>query len=552
MRICGKWARWIIIAAFVAMLLIGLIVFDDYGLSCDELIERQSAAVNYRYINRVLFDRDVFSDVWPTPLSEYRDRYYGVTMQLPMIAAEDAYMQLTGAPMESETAFLMRHLYTFLIYYFALVCFYRMLRRLIENPYLALLGVLTIYLFGQFFAHSFYNIKDLLFASLLMVTLSCMERVFATGRKPLWCALFAVSGTLLVTSRIVGAVLFVLVLLVMAWQDVSAARASACPQTAPGRKPRWWLPYLLICAALPLWVLVTPAAWSDPVGFALGYVRTFSNYQDPTGAAQAAEAVAAGAVIVKADTRFYFIRHILASVPVVTQMFALLGVGAYGVRAGKRMLHKGGEGESPAWGVMLTVFAGTLLYQAIAQPNVYDGWRHGFYLYPLLVAFFVYGLNRAIVFAQTPKRAWVRVAALGLVGVSLAGNAARIAVNHPHEYAMNNVFARNTEVAREGDYWRLIYYDLAEWVLHNEPGEARVCLTDPTGGKEWIIDQLVLRRLPDADATRLQFGYLAESDYVLQNYAYLADYDWPLEGFAEVYAIWMDGQKLGAVARRIG
>lgn len=549
-------SQCVVIAVFLAILLIGCVVYDDYGLSCDEIIERQSSVVNYRYMNRVLLGRDVFSDIWPTGLSEYRDRYYGVTMQVPLVFAEDMYAVATGVPMPSETVYLMRHLYTFLLYYFALICFYRLLKRLLKSPWYALTGVLMLYLFGQFFAHSFYNIKDLLFASLFMISLACADRVFRTERRLVWCLLFAASGTLLVTSRIVGALLILLVLFIMAAQDVSAARQR---RKAPGDgagalQSRWKraLPYLLICCAYPMWILVTPAAWSNPLGFSLGYIQTFSNYQDPTAAAKAAEALANGVAVQAANTRFYFIEHIALSVPVANQLFCLLGIGVFCAhRIGKRDRKPAAGASGIVFFIMLLLLAGTLMYQAIFQPGVYDGWRHAFYLYPIIVAFAAYGLEWVVQSAWKRKRRWVGLAALALVSVSLLGNAYRIVKAHPYEYAMCNVLARDTEVARERDYWRSSYYELAKWALADAEGTVRVSVIDPTGGKDWIIDRLILARLGDTDAARFAFGYPEESDYVFQNYAYVVGNDWPIEGFTEVYAVWLDGQKLAAVSRRL-
>lgn len=543
-------AKICVILVFVAILLVGICVFDDYGLSCDEQIQRQHSLISYRTVARVLFDREAFPDAGPV-LQEYPHKYYGVAMQLPLVFAEDMFLLATGAPMSTETVFLMRHLYTFLVYYFALICFYLMLKRLFGSRWLALAGVLMVFLFGQFFAHSFYNIKDLLFASLLMIALCCAERVFASGRKPVWCILFALSGTLLVTSRIVGALLIVLVLLAMLWQDIAGIRAAKRdPKACPNAEKSLWqklLPYLIICMAYPMWILVTPAAWSDPIGFSLGYIRTFSNYQDPTAAAQAA----ASAVAAKKNARFYFIKYIALSVPIVNQVFCALGIGAFCARIRKKARAGDIGSGGAALAIMLLLLFGTLLYQAVANPHVYGGWRHAFYLYPIMIVFAVYGVQWVIAVSRVPKRAWLRYAACGLVCASLACNAVRIAVNHPYEYALNNIMAGDTAVARERDNWRLTYYDMVKWVLADADGTARVCILDTTGGKYWIVDAIILGRVSDAEAERLVFDYLDKSDYVLQNYLRVDGSEWPVEGFEEVYAIWVDGQKLAAVQKRI-
>jgi len=79
---------------FAVYLAIGLSVFDDYGCGPDEGMERQTSLVNYKYVIEKL-NLPVSEPVktwlgYLPPLKEYRDRYYGTAVQIPMVLIESS------------------------------------------------------------------------------------------------------------------------------------------------------------------------------------------------------------------------------------------------------------------------------------------------------------------------------------------------------------------------------------------------------------------------------------------------------------------------------
>ena len=99
----------------------------DYGITVDETVERNSTLISYQYAFETLFGKDLaLSD---QPLETYKDRYYGVTLQMPTVVAE----HLTGFTMPSRDIYMMRHLWTFLICLSGLACFYLFLERVFRN-----------------------------------------------------------------------------------------------------------------------------------------------------------------------------------------------------------------------------------------------------------------------------------------------------------------------------------------------------------------------------------------------------------------------------------
>lgn len=152
---------------FILFLIFGFKAYNDYGISWDEPIERESSLVTWKYLrpeDSSLITETVNFNMVPN-LHDYQYRYYGTAAQLPLILAES----LTGFTMSLHDVYLMRHLYVFLLFFCAAVCFYRLCRYLTEDDWLALAGLLFFILSPRILADSFYNIKDSLTLSLYLI-----------------------------------------------------------------------------------------------------------------------------------------------------------------------------------------------------------------------------------------------------------------------------------------------------------------------------------------------------------------------------------------------
>ena len=83
----------VVILFFAAFFLYGLMVVKDYGISTDELIERESSLITYKYIMPSVSDVVTETVNFPelTPLKEYKDRYYGMAVQIPAVVVEHLF-----------------------------------------------------------------------------------------------------------------------------------------------------------------------------------------------------------------------------------------------------------------------------------------------------------------------------------------------------------------------------------------------------------------------------------------------------------------------------
>ncbi len=530
-----RYKKFIPALLFSIFILNGVFFYRDFGLSTDESLQRNHGIVTYRWINKTFFHRDVFVTEGTDDLEHYEAKYYGVAIQLPLVAAEDLYCQMTGRPMDAGTIYHMRHLYTYGFFVLGLYCFYRILKDLFHSEGYAVIGVLMIYTFGRFFSDAFYNIKDMMFTSLFTISLYHAERVLMSGYDRKWCLLFAVSAAFTVSSRIVGAVLPLLLLVVTV--VTHAVGHKRIPKTI-----------LLVFLAYPIWLVITPASWVDPVRYSLGCVFTFSDYKTWTGFYRYA-----GAWLSENQTPFdYYLRWIGMTVPLVYLLFILYGafcflLSCFRYRSSKTCP----DGAGPFLFIAIFIPLGTIAYQMIKRPTVYDGWRHVYFLYPCMIIFAVYGLKQL----QTGTSARLKTCALALLYVSMAYNTVMMIKNHPAQFAAYNLIGQRISADYDGDYWGLSIFPQLRWIaetnsdvksvsiyepelwrlqtdheLLSEDERAKILITDKNA------DYIIVWRLIPLDRNDAAAGYVDSKS---------------LEGYKEVHPIISYGSKISSVFQRI-
>jgi len=121
---------------FSVIIILGCLIYKDYGIPWDESIQTQIGALNYQYLFR--------SD--PSLLS-FSDRFYGAIFEVPLLWISSRFS-------------IPRHLVIFLIFMFGLILFYFLGRRLFHNSWLGLLGAVFLAMSPRIFADAFYLSGD--------------------------------------------------------------------------------------------------------------------------------------------------------------------------------------------------------------------------------------------------------------------------------------------------------------------------------------------------------------------------------------------------------
>ena len=228
-------------------LLLGLALAGDYGIDPDEKNQRRIAQANWNYLRGK-------ADSVAQGLPLYSDRVYGVAFELPLLLAQQA-LGLTADRDIHRLRALLTHLFFIIGGYFC----YRLAYRLFNHRLLAMLALLIFLLHPRLYAHSFFNSKDPVFLSMLMLSLYLLERAFRRDTIGAFLLLGAAVG-LLTNLRIMGIMLFAAPL---AMRGLDWFYAGGGPE----RKHILLTAGLFALAAGLTLYAATPYAWTNHVGY---------------------------------------------------------------------------------------------------------------------------------------------------------------------------------------------------------------------------------------------------------------------------------------------
>jgi hypothetical protein len=546
----SRGSKLFTVSFFALYLVVGLLAFDDYGVSWDEGHNRRNGQISARYVTGQV--AQVLGIRSPTELETqihtYPDRDYGVFVELPLYALET-----TLGLDDSRDRHHARHLATFLIFWGASIAFFFLAKNRFGRWWIALIGCALLIASPRIFAHSFFNSKDIGFLSVLIVAVYTLQRL-RSDPSVLNVALHAVASAAAVSTRIVG-VLIPAITLVVIGLDFASRTLSP---TRPRRVGVITLAYLaaLVLLTTAFW----PYLWSDPIGNFAEAFRNMSRFRWES------TVLYRGEFMLSSELPWHYVPvWIGVTTPILYLALFFVGAGSLlnAVWTSKaRTWSERGNSEDLIYVTLLLVpIASAILLRSV----LYDGWRHMYFVYP---AFLMIALRGVSVCARTVRREpgpsggpdpslgpgpsrgrmALGITAGAIMGVSILGTVRWMVVNHPHQHVYFNALAGEGNILSDDghpfelDYWGLSYREGLEYLLERDgSGVIAVSTANMPGDLSGQI-------LAPEDRNRLRFVELEDATYLLSNFRFLREYrPYVLKEFPytnEVWALEVGGRKI--------
>ncbi len=441
-------AHWVLLAVCALFLLAGALVLDDYGIGTDSAIQHLHGSTALDYLAG---EGDRAYDQLP---HSFINRYYGASFEVALVLVE----RLLGLE-DSRDIFLSRHMLTHLFFLAGGVFCYLLVLRAFNNRALALVAMVLFLLHPRLYAHSFYNSKDLPFAAMFMIALYFIHRAF--GRDTLAAFLLCGVGVgLLVNLRMMGIFLFAAVLALRGLDLLFAGGV--------GERKRILLTggAFALGAALT-WYAVFPGIWTDPIG---GFIAAF----------QVASALPTPVYnLFRGEWLFgpdgppfeYIPLWIGITTPPVTLLLAVIGVAGLCWRAARR--------PSDVWRatplrfnlLLLAIVVALIVATFVGKVNIYNEWRHVYFLYAPLALLAVAGLHWLL---SCTNHRWIRAGIHALVGASVAVVLVSMVRIHPLQDSYYNSFVDRTTPdylasQYETGMWLQLYWNLVKEIVEDHP-----------------------------------------------------------------------------------
>jgi hypothetical protein len=417
-------------------------------------------------------------------IQEYEYKDYGSWFQLFAYAIE-RLLNLRA----SNDIFMLRHYLCFIVFSISIYCFHDILRKVLNSEIDALLGTVMLLASPRIFAESFYNVKDTVFMSFVIINGYSFCK-FLERRSSKTLLVHALTTSLTIGVRVAGVYVVLLTCLLILvgppYPDVS-------------RKFKLVAIYLL--SSFLLTVLFWPSLWNDSfVNFAESF-KNMSRYR------WYGDVFFMGQHIYSHDLPWYYIPvWVLATTPVSFVCLAIFGlfVVSHRYREHSTILK-----NMALWALLsiLTPYCATLIFKS----SLYNGWRHFYFIYPNIVLFSTVGLSK-IVKHWTKRRTYVTFSILFLVVVEFVLTVRFIVYNHPFQNNYFNVFyQKNAWKSFELDYYGTSYKRALEYLLEDTHGEVKISVLSAAG-------EINKFNFAEVDIERLVYVPLSEAEYFVSNF----------------------------------
>ena len=490
LRILRNNQSILIVTFFGLLLVLGLIIFKDYGISWDESTQRN-------------YGNEVFDFIRLRPMSVFRSRLesYGPVFPLTL-----AIIERIGGMADPRTIYLMRHFCTFFLFYVSVWFFYLLSRHHFQNRMIALLGCVMLVISPRIFADAFYNPVDLPLLSLFIISMYTIVK-FVEQKTWLSATVHALATACTIDMRVVGILLPALTVLYLLGDFCTSPTKNRSRQAMEHCTHLAWYFLALTVFTIMFW----PTLWHAPVQNFIAALRAMNHHW------WSGEMLYLGKYVNGNALPWHYLPiWIIVTTPVTYLLFCTLGIASVVTRTlrwrlpDRRLLRE--------W-VFLLWLVLPIAAVIILRSLMYDSWRHHFFMYPALILLALTGMQATWKLFRVRKPwlpdAVVKVLIIGMLIVEMAGTTIWMVRNHPYQ----NVYfspviggIRRAEKLFVLDYWGLSYKEGMEYIAATDPRPViRIAVANTPG-------VLNIDMLPAADRARMQLQDRSNADYFLTNF----------------------------------
>ncbi|OWP64342.1 hypothetical protein CDA63_04720 [Hymenobacter amundsenii] len=522
---------------FGLLLLAGVLLVNDYGVSWDEPNNHLNGLVNLKYLASLLPVGEGLRHhptfVATPDIRDFPDAHHGPLFEMAAVVVSYA---LTDH--DSRSYFLVRHTMVFGVFAVGVWALYQLGRRWLADWRWGLLAAALLVASPRFFAEAFYNGKDIVYMACFTLAMHTLLRLLerpTAGRA----LVHGLAVALAVDIRVQGLQLLLFTALglgLTAWFEV--------PEPGAARPAYGRLGLLSAVAALAGIVAGWPYLWAHSLSellavssHAVHYPWPFTNFY-------------LGQFLTVQQLPWHYIPvWMLVTIPLPYSLGATVGL----LSAAALALRRGGRATlaAPAGRTVVLVAAWLLAPVLVVigtHAVVYESWRHLYFIYPALLLWATYGARALLRWSRKPAASQGRLVArlaLALALFETGHTVVRQVQMHPHGNVYFSFLPGSVaERLFERDYWGLSFRQGLEWITTHD---AAPTLTVNTFWHYPLYNNSLIIQ-PDA-RTRLQYVHTPAARY------YLTNYRWHPQSYrdslgAEVYVIRAGGLKVLSVFRR--
>ena len=428
-------SRLVPLVFFIGLLVIGLMLFPDYGVSLDEPAQRFIGIVNLNYLAGLFQIQSILGDPYfenfsTQTLHQIKDRHYGVIFELPA-----AYLEYLFDLRDERSVYLYRHAFTFLFFFSGALALFFLGKRRFRDWRIGLLGVVILILSPRIFADAFYNNKDIIFLALYIIATNTLIQFLL--RPNLYTAfIHAIATAAAIDVRVIAIFFPFLTLSFLGMKYLKK-------ELDMKKLIQISLVYFLLTIVIT--ILFWPFLYINPWDQFLDVWRNLASHGSPP-------ILFLGMLIPSEKIPWYYIPLWMGiTIPIFYQFLFIIGISSLIWTSVKSIsLWKSNQGLQDF--IFLCLFIGPFLVIVGSNTPLYNGWRHLYFLYPIFILIALHGFVFIWQFSKSFQiTQWLL---FGLTFISFIFTSYWMIRHHPLENLYFNVLAgTNWDKKFEVDYW---------------------------------------------------------------------------------------------------
>jgi len=525
---------------FLILLVIGFLIFPDYGISLDEDNTRINGFVALKYIAEIFSSSFVMSinEIINVPnMNNWSEQGIGIIFDLPT-----AFFELYFGITDSKNYYQMRHFVNFVFFFISVYFFFLLAKKRFNSLFFGLLGASLLVLSPRIFAQSFYNNKDIIFMSLFIIGLFTFIN-FLNNPSYKNAIFFSIASALAIDIRILGTllpILFLFFIFLKMYREKKYRNKSTKPLVF----------FILI---LPLFTIIFwPYLWENPIENFFLVFKSLSDYSSGPP-----YILYFGEFINPENLEWHYpLIWIFITTPVLNIILFIIGLIFIFLRLMKRIFRLEENGiYNDLWRgknelqdlIFLSTFIIPLFLIITLNSTLYDGWRHLYFIYPSFLMIALTGLYYAKALFFKNRAKLVSFALL----ILLLPTTLWMYKNHPYQNVYFNIFAgKNFNEKFEMDYWGVSNSDALKYIGNKDKNRVKVAAISTT---DLLISKKILaKRIRE----KIDIVYdISKADYIINNFRdwkgikKVKDFKIP-NNFRIMHEIKVDGISINTIYKR--
>ena len=497
---------------FSLYFIIGLLIYEDYGISIDEPIHRTFGYYWYFWLlkffsfnseNITLIEKNFLSadPDWVMPLLKGELLWYGPFFDLLTVFLEDK-LNIT----DTKNIYQFRHFINFVFFYLSSICLFFLLKFRFKNNLLSFTGVIFYVTAPRIFAESFYNPKDIIFMSLsvfcIFYSLKSLEnfKILNLLKLSLFCAVAT-------NVRIIG-IIFPVIFFFLFFINSFEIKNYL--------KKNLFLFLYFILSYFTFLIILWPYLWIDTFS---NLINVFTAYKNVVGGTNfyLGEYISSKHlpwhyifVWVGITLPIIYLPLIIYSIFLVIKKFLN---NFLSIKKNELLFKK--KNETYDFFLLIYLLLPIFYFITLNKPLI-GGWRYLYFIFPALIYFVIFSIDKII---NLKISLFLRNFFFILIFFSIFYNIYILVKLHPFQNIyFNNFVEKKANQLFEVDYWGLANADAINRILkdinQNKSNSIRTLSFTPLHYSAFLINDPLINKIKFSGTVN------NNQEYIFTNYVY--------------------------------